>query len=49
VAREYGLPAVMGTGNATARLRDGQRVLVDVDAGRVVLLDAGGGDGRSAR
>lgn len=36
VAREYGLPAVMGTVNATTRLRDGQRVLVDGDAGRVV-------------
>jgi pyruvate,water dikinase len=49
VAREYGLPAVMGAGNATARLRDGQRVLVDGDAGQVVPLDAGGGDGRGAR
>ncbi|MBV8852477.1 MAG: hypothetical protein JOY91_03705, partial [Sinobacteraceae bacterium] len=26
VAREYGLPAVVGTGNATARIRDGQRI-----------------------
>jgi pyruvate,water dikinase len=48
VAREYGLPAVMGAGDATARLRDGQRVLVDGDAGRVVPLDEGG-DGRVAR
>jgi pyruvate,water dikinase len=38
VAREYGIPGVMGTGGATTRLRDGQRVLVDGDAGRVVLL-----------
>ncbi|MBI4494805.1 MAG: hypothetical protein HY690_18675 [Chloroflexi bacterium] len=36
VAREYGIPAVMGTGNATARLREGQRVLVDGGNGRVV-------------
>jgi rifampicin phosphotransferase len=36
VAREYGIPAVMGSGNATTRLRTGQRVLVDGSAGRVV-------------
>jgi pyruvate,water dikinase len=29
VAREYGIPAVVGTGDATVRLRDGQQVLVD--------------------
>ena len=29
VAREYGIPAVMGTGDATRRLTDGQRVRVD--------------------
>ena len=34
-AREYGIPAVVGTGNATARLRDGQRVLVDGNTGLV--------------
>jgi phosphohistidine swiveling domain-containing protein len=39
VAREYGVPAVMGTRDATRRLRDGQRVLVDGSAGRVTLLD----------
>ena len=38
VAREYGIPAVMGTFNATRTLRDGQRVLVDGDTGRVVPL-----------
>lgn len=41
VAREYGIPAVMGAGNATRLLRDGQRVLVDGDRGRVVLLGEG--------
>lgn len=41
VAREYGIPAVVGTGDATARLRDGQRVLVDGDRGSVTLLGAG--------
>jgi phosphohistidine swiveling domain-containing protein len=35
VAREYGIPAVVGTGNATACLRDGQVVLVDGNAGIV--------------
>jgi pyruvate,water dikinase len=35
VAREYGIPAVVGTGDATARLRDGQLVTVDGSAGTV--------------
>jgi len=39
VAREYGIPAVMGTRDATARLRDGQRVLVDGEKGKVVPLE----------
>jgi len=34
-AREYGIPAVVGTGNATARLQDGQVVLVDGNTGLV--------------
>ena len=34
-AREYGIPAVVGTGNATARLQDGQRVQVDGNTGLV--------------
>lgn len=38
VAREYGIPGVMGTGNATTRLRDGQRVLVDGKRGLVVPI-----------
>jgi phosphohistidine swiveling domain-containing protein len=36
VAREYGIPAVMGTGNGTRVLRDGLRVLVDGDRGDVL-------------
>ena len=36
VAREYGIPAVMATSNATQVLRDGQRVLVDGTKGRVL-------------
>jgi rifampicin phosphotransferase len=35
VAREYGIPAVVATGDATTRLRDGQRVTVDGGAGTV--------------
>ncbi len=37
VAREYHIPAVMGTGVATRRIRDGQRITVDGDAGTVKL------------
>ena len=35
VAREYGIPAVVGTGDATARLDDGQVVTVDGGAGTI--------------
>lgn len=35
VAREYGIPAVVGAGDATARLRDGQIVTVDGSVGVV--------------
>ncbi|WP_428408965.1 PEP-utilizing enzyme [Hyphococcus sp.] len=38
VAREYGLPAVVGTGQATARIQDGQRIRVDGARGVVTLL-----------
>jgi pyruvate, water dikinase len=38
VCREYGLPAVVGTGNAVARLKDGTRVRVDGDTGVVTVL-----------
>lgn len=37
VAREYGIPAVVGTGDATSSLRDGQTVEVDGDAGLIRL------------
>jgi pyruvate,water dikinase len=39
VAREYGLPAVVGTGSATQKIRDGQRIRVDGGRGIVTLLD----------
>jgi pyruvate,water dikinase len=38
VAREYGIPAVMGTRAATAVIPDGARVRVDGDRGEVVVL-----------
>jgi phosphohistidine swiveling domain-containing protein len=38
VAREYGIPAVMGVSGATERISDGQELLVDGTEGRVRLL-----------
>jgi phosphohistidine swiveling domain-containing protein len=40
VAREYGIPAVVATVDATQRLHDGQLVTVDGTLGRVDILDA---------
>ncbi len=37
IAREYGIPAVVATANATEIIADGQRVTVDGDAGVVRL------------
>ena len=39
VAREYDIPAVLGTGVATRRIRSGQRIHIDGDAGTVTLLE----------
>ena len=39
VAREYRIPAVVGTGNATQRIHNGQMVEVDGSAGIVRLLE----------
>lgn len=39
VAREYGIPAVMGTGNVTQRIVTGQRITVDGDSGTVTILE----------
>ncbi|MBW5483278.1 phosphoenolpyruvate synthase [Streptomyces bambusae] len=47
VAREYGIPAVMATVDATTRLSDGQSVLVDGDRG-LVLRPPGPGWAASA-
>jgi pyruvate,water dikinase len=38
VAREYGIPGVVGTREATDRIPDGARVRVDGDAGEVTVL-----------
>jgi pyruvate,water dikinase len=41
VAREYGLPAVVGVPGATERLRTGQRITVDGAAGTIVPAPGG--------
>ncbi|MEN3540701.1 PEP/pyruvate-binding domain-containing protein [Microbispora sp. ZYX-F-249] len=38
VARELGIPAVVGTGNATTRVRDGDKIRVDGAHGTVEML-----------
>ncbi|UBU15754.1 PEP/pyruvate-binding domain-containing protein [Nonomuraea gerenzanensis] len=51
VAREYGIPAVMGTGTGTSTLQDGQLVTVNGDTGTVtspVTATAGGGPAAGA-
>ncbi len=39
VAREYGMPAVVGTGSATQTIKSGQRIAVDGDRGVIRILD----------
>lgn len=48
VAREYNIPAVMGTGIATRRIRSGQVITVDGTAGMVTLSSDGSGNGAHA-
>jgi len=38
VAREYRIPAVVGTGNATKTFKDGQLIEVDGNAGTVRVV-----------
>ena len=38
VSREYGLPAVVGTGFGTKTIKNGQRVCVDGSRGTVTIL-----------
>ena len=39
VAREYGIPAIVGVDQATRRLHTGQRIRMDGSSGRIILLD----------
>ena len=39
VAREYGIPAIVGVDRVIDRLKTGQRVLMDGSSGRIVILD----------
>jgi pyruvate,water dikinase len=39
VAREYGIPAILGTGFATKLIHSGQKIAVDGAAGTVTLLE----------
>ena len=48
VAREYGIPAVVGVHEATRRLQSGQRVRVDGMKGVVTLLDSEPGSSPAA-
>ena len=41
VAREFGIPAVLGTGSCTQRITSGQTITVDGDAGIVTLHEPG--------
>ena len=43
VARELGIPAVVGCGNATRRIKTGDRLLVDGSQGTVLLLNSNTG------
>jgi len=40
VAREHGIPAVVGAPRATGWVRSGERVTVDGTAGQVVVVDS---------
>ena len=42
VAREYGIPAVLGTGVATERIHTGQIITLDGSAGLVTLVNSDG-------
>lgn len=46
VAREYGIPAVLGTGIATSQLKDGDLIKVNGDKGEVMILGSESATGR---
>jgi pyruvate,water dikinase len=39
VAREHGIPAVVGVHQATTRLKNGQKIRVDGTAGKIMILE----------
>lgn len=39
VAREYGIPAVVGVDRATSRLKTGQRIYLNGSTGQIGLID----------
>jgi pyruvate,water dikinase len=39
VAREYGIPAVVGVHQATTRLKDGQKIRLDGTTGKILLIE----------
>jgi pyruvate,water dikinase len=41
VAREYGLPSVVGTINGTKILQNGQRIRIDGATGKIQILSEG--------
>ena len=42
VAREYGIPAVVGVPDATARIQTGQMLVLDGGAGTIEIADGSG-------
>jgi pyruvate,water dikinase len=40
VAREYGIPAVVGVSGATEQIASGQRLIVDGSAGVISMADS---------
>jgi pyruvate,water dikinase len=39
IAREYGIPAVVGVANASSRIRDGAEILINADQAWVELVN----------
>lgn len=39
VAREYGIPAVVGVTQATIRLKTGQRIRINGNNGKITILE----------
>ena len=49
VAREYGIPAVLGTGSATRVIHTGDQITVDGGAGKVFLAGVSAGPRKAKR